>query len=388
MKVLFVGQIIPNNIYNRNHQLCQKVIGSAANVFYNALLRGISENGVEVSCRMTLPEGLSKDDNDTVKDGMIWKQSKYVSHILLRIIKNFFVTGYDVLRWSRTSGKDDLVIFNVLRISQSIGGLMMCKILGLKTLTVVTDVPGYRIQTAKRSVIAKAADLIGQKIIAAFDYYVFLSEAMKDVVPIGEKPYTVIEGIYDEQQTGDLFDGDAVQDKRFVVLYAGSLHYKYGIMNLVHAVQSLGDNDIELHVYGNGEAAEEIVKLSEEFPNIQYKGNVSHDEILRLERKASLLVNPRPVDDEYVKYSFPSKNMEYMASGTPVLLTDIPSLPEEYREYVTTIPDNRIQSIAKKIDMIKRTQDNKYLEKAFAAREFIIHNKNKRLQAKKLLELI
>ena len=391
MKVLYVGQILPERIYNKYYLECRQVIDSAPNVFYNALLKGLHENGAEVTCRTYLPSAVYEEATAGLTDGIQWKKARYTPNLYLRIIKNFFISGYDVLRWKKGKQTECVAVFNVLRISQSIGALLMCKLLGVKTLTIVTDVPGYRIQSVKQSAVSKLADWIGQKIIAAFDHYVFLSEAMKEVVPLGDKPYVVVEGIYDEET-----EVAAVQEKSveaeddFIVMYAGSLHYKYGVMNLVRAVQQLGDMSIKLHIYGTGEAADEIGALSEKYTNIQYKGSVCHNEILRLERTASLLVNPRPVDDEYVKFSFPSKNMEYMASGTPVLLTNIPSLPKEYRDYVTIVPDNRVQVIAEKIAQIKQAEKEtgEYTARAQKARNFILQNKNKKKQSKKIMELI
>ena len=57
-------------------------------------------------------------------------------------------------------------------------------------------------------------------------------------------------------------------------------------------------------------------------------GCVTNDEIVRLQCEATLLVNPRPSDKEFCKYSFPSKTIEYMASGTPVLMTKLPGVPD------------------------------------------------------------
>lgn len=60
---------------------------------------------------------------------------------------------------------------------------------------------------------------------------------------------------------------------------------------------------------------------------IQYLGSIPHDEILQLQRTASLLVNPRTPEGIYTKYSFPSKTMEYLASGTPTLYMNCQEFP-------------------------------------------------------------
>ena len=75
-------------------------------------------------------------------------------------------------------------------------------------------------------------------------------------------------------------------------------------------------------------------KLAQQYPAVKYKGVAPNAVIVEEELKATLLVNPRPTGEEYTKYSFPSKNMEYMASGTPVLTTCLPGMPAEYNEYV------------------------------------------------------
>ena len=49
---------------------------------------------------------------------------------------------------------------------------------------------------------------------------------------------------------------------------------------------------------------------------------------------------------EFTKYSFPSKNMEYLASGTAVLTTRLPGMPAEYYEHVLTIDRDGPEAVA------------------------------------------
>ena len=66
---------------------------------------------------------------------------------------------------------------------------------------------------------------------------------------------------------------------------------------------------------------------------IKYFGVIDFESILLRQKNTDLLINPRPSIDEYTKYSFPSKIMEYMASGTPVLTTKLSGIPMEYYDY-------------------------------------------------------
>ena len=49
---------------------------------------------------------------------------------------------------------------------------------------------------------------------------------------------------------------------------------------------------------------------------------------------------------EYTKNSFPSKNMEYMVSRTPIMTTKLPGMPEKYDPYVYFIEDESPDGIA------------------------------------------
>ena len=92
----------------------------------------------------------------------------------------------------------------------------------------------------------------------------------------------------------------------------------------------------ELHIYGSGDYVSELESVCRENGNVKYVGVKLIQEILTTQMKVTLLVNPRPTDQEFTKYSFLSKNMEYMAFGTPFLTTKLPGMPVEYYPYVVS----------------------------------------------------
>lgn len=107
-----------------------------------------------------------------------------------------------------------------------------------------------------------------------------------------------------------------------------------------------------------------------------------------VEIAATLLVNPRPTDAEYTKYSFPSKNMEYMASGTPVLTTKLPGMPPDHLPHVYLIEDETADGIANVLGDLLTRDASELHEKGRAAKAFILEEKNNVSQAKKLLGLL
>ena len=111
-------------------------------------------------------------------------------------------------------------------------------------------------------------------------------------------------------------------------------------------------------------------------------------EIVKKEQEATLLVNPRPTGEEYVKYSFPSKTMEYMASGTPVLTTVLPGMPKEYHSYVYLLEDETADGITQKLKEVLANSDETLFRKGMEARKFVLEQKNNVIQASKILDML
>lgn len=144
----------------------------------------------------------------------------------------------------------------------------------------------------------------------------------------------------------------------------------------------------ELHIYGNGPYVEELQHVASQHHNVLYHGNVLNEEVVAAEMEASLLINPRPTTEEFTKYSFPSKNMEYMASGTPVLTTNLPGMPQEYQNYVYLFDDETVEGMARRIREVLSFSSEYLRQKGLDAQKFVLENKNNVVQAKKILIML
>jgi glycosyltransferase involved in cell wall biosynthesis len=113
-----------------------------------------------------------------------------------------------------------------------------------------------------------------------------------------------------------------------------------------------------------------------------------NSQIVEKEQEATLLVNPRPTHEEFVKYSFPSKTMEYMASGTPVLTTILPGMPKEYHPYVFLLEDESAEGICRKLKEVMSLSDEDLFRKGSEARKFVLEQKNNVIQGKKILDML
>ena len=201
-----------------------------------------------------------------------------------------------------------------------------------------------------------------------------------------EKPYVVLEGQVDSCETKAKLVPR--KNSKKIIMYAGTVQSQYGLKILVEGFILANLPEYELHIYGNGDYAEEIDRISKEYNTIKHFPSQPNDIIVEKEKEAYILVNPRPTDEEYTKYSFPSKNMEYMVSGTAVLTTNLPGMPEEYKQYVYLIEDESVDGVCKALKKISELSEEEVMNKGRLAREFVLSEKNNKIQTKKIIELI
>ena len=275
------------------------------------------------------------------------------------------------------AGRRTFVIADILNAPVALGSYIASRFAHIRYIAVVTDLPEYVYSSHD-----KAYSAVSRALLKRADSFVFLTKQMNDRYNRGRKPYVVIEGLVDNRKRKESFHKT---DDVFRVVYTGSIHKKYGIGMLAEGFVRAGLSGAELHIYGNGDMKEELEKLSSQHENIYYHGSVIIEEAVRAQENAALLVNPRPSEGEYTKYSFPSKTMEYMVSGRPVLMTGLEGMPVEYHEHVWLLEDETVEGMASALKRIYEKAPSELSEKGQKAREFVLNNKNNAAQAQRLV---
>ncbi len=214
-----------------------------------------------------------------------------------------------------------------------------------------------------------------------------LTEQMNNLINVNQKPYIVIEGMVDIKMNEILNClENKVNDK--VIIYAGGLYERFGVKKLIDAFTKLSHENVQLGLYGSGEMEQQIREYEKLDPRIKYFGVVQNSVVVNEELKATLLVNPRPSNEEFTKYSFPSKNMEYMASGTPLLTTPLLGMPSEYKQYIFLFNDESVDGMNKTLQEILNFSREELHDKGKEAKAFVLCKKNNIIQAKKVHNFI
>ncbi|MBI2042616.1 MAG: glycosyltransferase family 4 protein [Candidatus Nealsonbacteria bacterium] len=132
------------------------------------------------------------------------------------------------------------------------------------------------------------------------------------------------------------------QDKK-IALYTGHLYEWKGVSTLAEAARYLPDN---IEIYFVGGTDEDIEKFKNKYlyiRNVRVVGHRPYAEIPFWLRAADVLVIPNSGKEEISKHwTSPLKMFEYMASKTPIVASDLPSIREILNESnaVLFIPDN------------------------------------------------
>ena len=171
-------------------------------------------------------------------------------------------------------------------------------------------------------------------------------------------------------------------------MYAGTLQYEFGIRTLLQAFEQIEDPDYALWICGSGEAADEISALSRKDPRIRFFGFVPKAEVNALQRQATVLVNPRQNEGEYVKYSFPSKTFEYLASGVPMIGYKLAGFPDDYDDCIFFVEGNSPEALRDRMVEVCSLSPEERAAFAAHARSFVLENKNCVKQTGKMVNMI
>ena len=120
-------------------------------------------------------------------------------------------------------------------------------------------------------------------------------------------------------------------------MYSGSLEKVSGIDMYIEAIKKINLTNIEFVFTGKGDLVDQIIAQSDS--RIKYKGMVSEKEYYKLLEEANILVNSKNMNLLENKNNFPSKILEYIASGRTIISTKF-SGKEKFDENIVFTESN------------------------------------------------
>ncbi len=272
------------------------------------------------------------------------------------------------------------MVFRYVAVTRLLKGIFGDKI------KICLIIPDIFFPSSKNSLVY-FANKYTEKMARKSDCFVLYTESMAEYLNIQSKPYIIMEGVIDSK-IGSAFHNKNLNNKK-IITYTGALNIEYGILRLLEAMKLLKNPDIELHLLGRGNA-EDIIKENVCTDNrIKFMGMQSKEKTLQEQMISTMLINPRSANDgEYTKYSFPSKNIEYLLTGKPTILAKLPGMPEEYFPYFVDADDCSPKALCIAINQVLSMTEKERIEFGKKGQKFIMENKNCYIQSNRILTLI
>ena len=398
-KVLFVGGVWQSSEENTIIANSKGSVQIAANVLQTNIIEGLDahlEEPVTILNEIFIGAFPLRYKKSFIHHFQ-WNHSEKSSHVDYNIgFLNYpFVKHYSRLYQLKKyikkelaccSDYDEIFVIGYSMTFSVVEGLRFAKEISakVKTCLIIPDLPEYmNLGKKKNSMFNVLKTNMNKKLyedICDIDCFVTLTEYIYRALKV-KKPYTVVEGIATDSKAVSIKE---MQSTTLDFVYTGSLGIKYGVVDLVDAFMKVKGENLKLIICGAGDGDEHIKCMAKIDARIDFRGIVSNEEAKALQRSAYVLVNPRSNKEEYTKYSFPSKTMEYMATGRPVLMYKLKGIPDEYDDYLYYFGED----ITASIDKIARTDPQKLHAKGEKAKQFVHQYKNKNMQAKKILNLL
>lgn len=218
--------------------------------------------------------------------------------------------------------------------------------------------------------IKKVYSYLIKKSFEQYNKIVVLSEKSKKYVNPKQK-CTVIHGCIKWDNFQHFHE--PCQHENIVFLYSGALNHVTGVDLLLEAFLKTRNKDYRLILCGQGdELKEQIENAEKKDDRISFMGYVSKKNYLLLLEKSNVVVNPRNMNFEQNEYNFPSKILEYLASGRIVLSTKF----KGWREF-----EQNIEFVESNVEDLYKGLEKAAYKAVINASEFY---KKNRVYAKKL----
>lgn len=405
MKILFVTGMYPRECEEQLREMSGNRLQNAANVFQWSIVEGLMDNNYdfEVVSFPFLPSYPLRYSALHTPTGPIEYRSEQIGSMMsYRALVGYKDISIErrlkmfIVRWIEDNrdkySKLIILIYtpHYAFVRAAKEAIKQCRYNNAEISSIVTDLVDDMLSFASNRGVLKRLQckLHKSQTIKAYkyiDWFVLLTQAMEEKIPESKGKSIVVEGLIEPTSP---FQQKSVSSDEKIFLYTGALEEFTCVRNLIKAFSQTKSPRYRLIICGDGALASYVKRVSDEDKRIDFRGVVSRETCLNLQRQATCLVNPRKPNGEITKYSFPSKTMEYMISGTPMIGYRLEGIPEEYYEHMYIPEDLSNESLTQIIEYVASLDKSILDDKASRAYEFIAKNKTAQKQVQKMVEFI
>ena len=395
MKYTFLTTLIPKELEKIINENSRNNMQDAASALQWNIYRGLKENVSEsiTICNIlpigSYPQYYKKAFIKTTLFSDNIEKHKNIAFCNIKLIRKKSIENnvYKTLKKKIGTEEEWLFVYTLSASFLRAIYKLKRKKTNLKVCAIVADLPNMADLSNKKSLLKRFYQKITAnncyKYMFCVDAFVLLTAQMAEYMKI-DKPFCVMEGIATKPE----MDEPPTYKTEKTIFYSGTLHKRFGIDVLLEAFSLISDKDYRLILCGIGDSEEKIKDMAKVDSRICFLGKIPREEVLQKQKQATVLVNPRQNKEAFTKYSFPSKTMEYLASGIPVVAYKLDGIPTEYDNYIQYVFEDTPHALANKLMEICESSVDLRKEIGMKAQQFIYNEKNAQKQAKKIIDLI
>lgn len=170
------------------------------------------------------------------------------------------------------------------------------------------------------------------------DGYIALTTGLNELYNEQEKPCFILEGLVE-----DCVDKKQKSEYGKYIFYCGALSERYGLYQFIDFYKTYVKGDTKFVFCGHHADNDKIHQAIDDDPRIVYLGNLPNKDVLELEVNAWCNINPRPFSEDLDRFSIPSKVLEFLNSGTPLISVKNTKLQKYFNANAIWIKSNSQQ---------------------------------------------
>jgi len=295
----------------------------------------------------------------------------FINFGILKQASLIFSVSFALIRLFVKQKPTSLVLYNAY-LGYSLPSLVFGKLFKVQIIGIIADLPP-RYSWSSPGFVRQIEAKLQRSITMHFDKLLPFSHYIIDDLGY-RKPYMLMSPpITFKDFGGTTFNNTGFRKRS--LFFAGNLCEINGLKLLLEGFKLLDDKTIELWISGRGDMQKDVEIAAEEDSRIHFFGFLNRKELLHLLNKSLVLINPRPSTLIEHRLNFPSKIIEYMAVGRPVISTVCSDIIDEYGKYIFLIEDETPEGFAKMIKKVFYIPTSELDSIGLRGREFILKNK-------------
>jgi glycosyltransferase involved in cell wall biosynthesis len=229
----------------------------------------------------------------------------------------------------------------------------------------------------------KLSENSAKKYIPRLDGRIVINESIvKYYSP--DKDYILIDGGVNDSVIKSLFPLAVSKEDTYTFVCAGMLWDQNGTKLILDALRINTNSKIRVVFAGKGNDVELIKAAAQDDARISYAGMLSMSDLFKVYQDSDVLLNLRL--EEEVDFHFPSKLLEYLATGKSVISTAIAHAKRDYGTFLSILDEPSPENLSKMMDEFTSIPKDELYRRGIKQREFMLTKRNWQARTKEIID--